>query len=306
MKAAFDIVQWLLGQPYAYAACLLLALAILQGWKVLRKFCAAVILGLRLIRSVLLKRSKGNVALVLFLGSGLWLSSAQLSDFLQWLEDHCSPIYAGQYDSLGTEHEAAIFEQELHRRVKDSYVCEVVKRETAATAQRLGCPRLWIYQCALSECGLNPFVVRSDKIAASWCQLTRTGLTGIKIDGRQATMADVIAACDRRDIETIMAMADTYLVDRWLAQGSPMLRGAVDVYLLLFAPGFTGQSMEKVLYQGYGNPNYDLNAGFDGYLMKEGGQIVRANSAKDGRITVGELALCVESRKNSLISEYLK
>ena len=103
----------------------------------------------------------------------------------------------------------------------------------------------------------------------------------------------------------IMSLNDVYLMDRWMAQGSPKITGPVDIYLLLFAPSKVGKPFETVVYEGYSNPNYYMNDGLDGFYLKDG-KIKHSNSRKDGKITVGELALRVELIKNQLLKSKLK
>ena len=75
-------------------------------------------------------------------------------------------------------------------------------RETAHAADRckVGCSPLAIYEVAYSECGLNPFRIRDDGVAAGWIQFTTNGLPGIPTDGRQTTLPEVKDACRRRDV----------------------------------------------------------------------------------------------------------
>ena len=303
MKSISDFYQFAItGNDWlTWLVVALTALAILQGWKLVRVSVRVVWL---FCQAAFVKFNRANLLGLLFLIGCLWLGRYQIADLLQYLEP---AVYAGQYGSVDDEHQALIFEQELCLRNPDKSVTDEVKRVTVETANTLGCPRSWIYACAASECGLKPFTVRDDRIAASWAQLTTAGLTGIKIDGRQATLeADVIPACQRRDIKTVMAFSRAYLVDRWLLKGSPAIARPVDVYLLLFAPGMVGRPLDAVLYEGYKNPNYYKNSGLDGWCELPSGRIIRQPSLIDGKITVAELGRIQEFKKNELLKKYIQ
>lgn len=280
---------------------LLLALLLAQGFKIIRRLTTLTVFALRLLRSMVLKATLENAIGILVLACLLWALESPINWAVQqWV----TPTYAEQFEDLDTEHEASIFEQELCRLNPDTYVTDTVKHYTARTARALGVPRSWLYACALNECDLNPFVVRSDKVAASWSQLTNNGLAGLKYGGRDATMNDVIHACNARDISTIMQFSEIYYLDRWILQKRPALSRPVDVYLLLFAPAFAGRPDDAILYQGYRNPAYYKNAGIDGYYLQDG-KIMHTEAAKDGKITIAELGLFQQAKTIKLINRYL-
>lgn len=213
-----------------------------------------------------------------------------VSDWLQVLEQQLNPAYVTADTS---NHALAIYEAELSKHC-DAYEGEVVKRRTRETAQKIGCSPLAIYEVAYSECGLNPFRVRDDGVAAGWIQFTRVGATGI------TTLQAVKDACKRRDIEKIMDWSEAYLLDR--AKGVK-LPDATAVYVCVFAPGFVGAGDAQALYQGWSNPAYTLNSIFDGYYLDEAGRIIRSRAAQDGRITIGELRLHLEAKKARLLQK---
>lgn len=288
-----------------YLAFFLLAFALAQGFKILQRLITLLAWALRMGRSVLLKASWENGIGIATFAFVLWLFQNQISDFgMMIVQRYIEPTQMAQYENLDTEHEAAIFEQELSRINPDNYVTDTVKCYTARTAQTLGVPRSWLYACALNECGLDPFTVRKDKVAASWSQLTTSGLSGLKYGGRQATMNDVIQACTSRDISTIMQFSEIYYLDRYILYKRPALTRPVDVYLLLFAPAFAGRPDDAILYQGYNNPAYYMNDGIDGYYLVDG-KIMHTEAAKDGKITIGELALFQQAKTIKLINKYL-
>jgi hypothetical protein len=54
------------------------------------------------------------------------------------------------------------------------------------------------------------------------------------------------------------------------------------------------------LYQGWNNPAYYLNSGFDGYYSV-GGRIYRDRLHKDGAITVKEIKMHLAAKKSQLL-----
>lgn len=176
---------------------------------------------------------------------------------------------------------------ELREKV-DGYTYEVVERWTDSTARAIGCQPEAIYMVALLECGLNPFRVRDDRVAAGWLQFTRVGLQrhGVRLE-------KVIDACNRKDAHFVMALSHAYLTERQRQHGRP-LNTAIDVYLAVFAPAKIGQDGSAVIYEGASNPAYYMNSGLDGWKISTNGVIYR--SQKDGRITVEELYLCMMRR----------
>jgi hypothetical protein len=72
--------------------------------------------------------------------------------------------------------------------------------------------------------------------------------------------------------------------------------------MCVFAPAFVGASPDAVLYEGYNNPAYYHNSGFDGYKVVNG-KIVRLESYKDGRITVGEVALHLAKKESLFLKQ---
>lgn len=228
-------------------------------------------------------------------GSILFLFSDRIGEGLQILEQrYFKPVYLAQTAGMSSEQAVFIYEQEIARHC-DTYEARILKRRTAEIAARINSTPLAIYETALLECGLNPFRVRDDRVAAGWIQFTRAGLFGLGV-----SMEQVIAACGRRDIEIIMDLTEQYLVRKWEKAGRPDMRNTIDLYLAVFAPAHIAAEPEKVVYAGVGNPAYDLNSGLDGWLQ-DGGKIIRKPSMCDGRITVWEIFLCLEHRKGLLL-----
>ena len=66
----------------------------------------------------------------------------------------------------------------------------------------------------------------------------------------------------------------------------------------------------KVVYEGYKNPSYFKNSGLDGWYTEntpDGRQLIlRKNAARDGKITIWEIYLALESKKNRLVESNMK
>jgi hypothetical protein len=227
---------------------------------------------------------------MLLLGYTVSFFRAEISDFVQRFE---TPIYSGQYDGLSSDNISEAFE----RRIMDlnpAYISNEVIKRTRLLAAELQIPAHYIYQTALSECSLKPLTIRRDGIAAGWIQFTTIGLSGITSE----SLADVKQYCKNGQISQIMDLTDKYV--RYHTKGKKIER-AVDFYLVVFSPANLGRGNDAVLYEGANNPAYYLNGIFDGYTQKADGRIVRSRKNIDYRITVGELALCIEAKKNALI-----
>lgn len=240
----------------------------------------------------------GMAVMVCVLSVAIYLGRWQIIDALQYWEQTLQPAYVSGDTST---HALAIYETELGKYC-DQYEAEIVKRRTREIAAKIGCSPLAIYEVAYSECGMNPFCIRKDGIAAGWIQFTTVGLTGL-----DCSLEDVKAYCRNRDTERIMALTERYFISR---SGGKKMTDATDVYVATFAPGYLGSADGQVLYAGLSNPAYYLNDIFDGYFAKvlpDGRrQIFRTRSAIDGRITIGELRLHLEAKKAKLINNYKK
>lgn len=222
----------------------------------------------------------------------LFLFRDEMSDALQWLE---TPVYQDQYSSMADEEINKAFERKI-MDINPPYISNETIKRTRQLANELQIPANWIYQTALSECSLKPLTIRRDGIAAGWIQFTRIGLSGVTNE----SLSDVKSYCQNGQISQIMDLTDKYV--RHHANGKKITR-PVDFYLIVFSPANLGADYDKVLYQGENNPSYYLNAGFDGYTKLDNGRIVRLRKKRDYKITVGELALCLEAKKNNLIQK---
>lgn len=270
--------------------CLAIAAAVWLLWRVVRISIGGL---LALVRRVWGRSKAGPVLWVGFLSVVLWGFSGALVDVLQDVEvRYLNPVYVGGHspDSAAL---VAIYEREIQRHTTPAEFA-TVKRWTEATARRIGSTPLAIYEAAYLECGLNPFRVREDRVAAGWIQFTRVGLQGLGV-----SLEQVIGACRARDVETIMRLSDAYLTRK--AEKAPAgasLANTIDLYLAIFAPAYIGRAPEAVVYAGLNTPAYYKNSGLDGWTV-DGGKIIRGK--KDGRITVREIWLCLERKKGLIL-----
>lgn len=287
MKLVSDIIQTALS--YTGAPGLILCIAIAA---VFMAAIRAAVLLLRLVRYVLGFVTFGSistfVSVALAIGGTLYIIREPAADFLQRFE---TPVYLGQFDSIPPDAVAGVFEREI-MRINPPGVAAVTIQRTRQLADTLHIPAWWIYSTALPECGLNPFTIRKDGIAAGWIQFTTVGLKSHGV-----ALETVKQWCRNGDITAMMNLTDRYML---CAAGGKSLTRPVDAYLCVFCPSAVGKPTDFVLYEGWNNPSYYLNAGLDGYQVQDG-RVVRKNAWKDGRITVGELALCLEYKKAKLL-----
>lgn len=290
MKKVTDILQIALTMPdaFGYLASVLIVLSTLQVCKLFTITATTAIRAIRIARRGIIRLTWWRMAAAALVALPLYAFRYQAADTLQIIEQTLQPAYVTADTS---RHALAIYEAQLARRV-DAYELEIVKQRTRDIAQKLSSTPLAIYEVAHSECGLDPFRIRDDGIAAGWIQFTRAGLQGI------ATLEQVKAACRARDIAAMMNWTEQYLTTR--AAGKP-LPDAAAVYVAVFAPGHIGAPDAQVLYSGYTNPEYYLNSIFDGYYTTSAGQIFRTRAAQDGKITIKELRLHLEAKKSALI-----
>lgn len=183
-----------------------------------------------------------------------------------------------------TEDDAFALRAELRSKV-DAHTYERVMAWTDSTSKAIGCSVEDIMAVALLECGLNPFLIREDKVAAGWLQFTRVGLASHRV-----SLDRVMRACKEKDVEFIMSLSHLYLTQKANKSKKPV-NTAIDVYLAVFAPSKIGADGKEVLYAGVNNPAYYMNSGLDGWELSSNGVIYR--SAMDGKITVEELYLAM-------------
>jgi hypothetical protein len=286
-----DLLQ--IALQMGFVGCLLLAVALTLAWRWIR---SAFLLASLIMRYTLpvnsikaLPRYGMTVAALALL---LWAFSAQLFDFSELLEyRYFQPVYLS--DKIDDGKAVEMYEQTIREKCPGE--AETVIRWTGETASKINSTKQAIYESALLECGLNPFRVRDDRVAAGWIQFTRAGLSGLGV-----ALHEVISACERRDAEFIMSLTDRYLIRKWEQAGKPDMRNTIDLYLSIFAPAHIGGDPEKVVYAGFGNMAYSLNSGLDGWYQ-DGERIARKTALVDGRITVWEIYLCLERKKRLLL-----
>ncbi len=311
-KSTSDVLQYLLRQDgwVAWLVCLGLVFSL---FTLLRIFRFGMRMTLRTIRQgyrFTFNWGKRHIIFIAFLGTLLWLCSNWLISGLQEIEQrYLHPVYVNEFGSLSEEHLTAIYEAELDKRV-DPYQKEVVAKRTREIAAKIKSTPLAIYQCAHLECGLDPFTVRRDKVAAGWIQFTRAGISGLRYQGKSVPYEAVLQACAVKDADYIMNLTEVYLYYQYQRAGRKPLDNTIDLYLALFAPALIGAEYDQVVYQGYGNPSYYKNDGLDGWYIADAAdgrkQIFHKDAAKDGKITILEMFLALESKKNKLVKLYQK
>lgn len=292
MKPIFDLFQigLSLPGPLAYLAALALAWLALVALRISRRAMALSWSALRFVGGLV---GMSKVGLVCLMAAALpvYLLRGPLVDNMQYMEQIFTPAYISGDTSA---HALALYEAELEKHC-DTYEAAIVKRRTREMATKIGCAPLALYEVAHSECGLNPFCIRGDGVAAGWIQFTSAGLGFVP----GVTLPQVKQACKDRDVEKIMQWTEIYLVG---AAGGKPITDATDVYVAVFAPGYVGADDGQVLYSAARDgAKYWLNVVFDGYYVDGKGRIICRESAKDGRITVGELRLHLEAKKARLL-----
>lgn len=296
MTSISDTIQIILTLPgYRFAACVVLVVCLFQALRLVRVSWSGFVALLK--KCVVPAHRPAWWAKVLVVSGGLFLFSAPLHCWLQSLEyTYFNPVTLYEARTISNEHAVSLYEARIRQHC-DSYEFEIVKQWTAATAARINSTPQAIYEAALLECGLNPFRVRDDRVAAGWIQFTRAGLSGLDV-----SLDRVIQACRNREVEFIMDLTERYLVRKWERAGRPDMRNTIDLYLAIFAPAHIGAAPEKVVYAGFGNPAYELNSGLDGWTQDGQGRIVRG-LRRDGKITVWEIYLCLERKKALLLKQ---
>jgi hypothetical protein len=283
---------------YAYVACCMLAVVLWLAWRYFSAVWWWIMRVWAEIRRPFIPWAWKSLGVILALGGILWLVRSPFVGILQFVDQRwLHPVYLERDTAV---YVTDVYEAEMGKYLFPSEVA-IVKRRTADMAARLGTTPLAIYQVALAECGMNAFVIRTDGVAAGWIQFTANGLSGFGY-----TLTEVKAACRARDINFIMDLTEVYLTT-W-AKGRPLRRPA-DVYACVFAPKFIGYPDEQTLYDTGDGDAYELNKGLDGYFVstKNGRPIImHSPSKRDGRITIADLDLCLESKKAKLIAAYRK
>lgn len=281
MKQISDTIQIIITGGFAY-----IAIAVTAIW-----FVGSIILNFSAkLLTAIPRPGIINGVIIIAASAAIYIASPLIHDGLQLLEP---AVYAGAYASLSEDAKTAAFEIELQKRVSPSEF-SVIQKSTIETSKKIGCKPSDIYAVAYSECALNPFNVRMDGVAAGWIQFTAAGCGFVP----GLTLEKVKAMCAARDINGMMIATEKYLTAT--TDGKTVSR-PVDVYLAVFAPAKVGADDNAVLYEGYNNSSYYLNAGLDGWVTRADGRILNSKINKDGKITVRELSLCLEAKAQKLI-----
>lgn len=235
----------------------------------------------------------------------LWGFSIPLSDQIQDFEQRClSPVYVGGYtpDSAGL---IEVYERQIAEHCTGNQF-QIIRDSTRAIAARIGSTPRAIYETALLECGLKWWDTNPDGPAYGWIQFTPTGIRSMEYpDGSKVQIEHLATMCQRRsdaDCRMMMYLTGAYLAPKAKrAPADTRLLNTIDLYLAVFAPVGVGKGPDFVVYSGLGNPQYYHNAGLDGWYT-ENGKILRSKSARDGKITIYEIWLALESKRARLIN----
>lgn len=285
-----DVIQILLTGPLPIIGAAIVAVLLLSAIKAARRIAALTVSGVALIRSFVLKLTIWNGILVTLLSALLYGFRYEVSDMIQYAEQIYRPVYIVQYDSPEL---VRAYQKRLSVHCSPTEY-KIVTDSVAAWNMEFSLEPSAIYECALPECGLNPFVIRADGKAAGFIQFTAAGLTGSGV-----SLDQVKIMCQSRNTTEIMRLTGWYLRSR--ADGRRFTTGA-DVYALVFAPVCLEKPETFVLYEGANNPAYYLNRGLDGWEI-DGNKVVRNPAKIDLKITKKELTLWLEYHKQKLLAQ---
>jgi len=293
MTAATDFLQTLLNQPdpFTFPGCIAAALIFLILLKAVARTLKLAKQTLKFGRTFFPKLSIGFAVKVCIMAGFLYICKDSAHDYLQYVETRwLNPVdTSGAFNRYSSDHLTAIYETELRRHV-DDYEFRIIQDSVRAMCKQFGCDSSAIYECMLPECGMNPFVIRPDGIAAGPIQFTRRGCEGLPF-----TLDHIKKWCKDRNARALMSATRQYLVSR---SHNRHMKTGTDIYVCVFAPEHLGCAADKVFYSS--GDAYEKNKGIDGWKI-ESGKIVRSPSAVDHRITAGELDLWMQYKKIQLI-----
>lgn len=291
-----DLIQILLSLPgfwLGWAGALVVVLFFAQCLKIVSKALSLLRLCIRTARTWLIRLTWQRMTLYGIVALGVMPFAPNLSNGLEWVEEnYIHPAYVSPQDTSAwalSQYEAA-----MGKNLSPGEA-ETVKRRTREIAARVGSTPQAIYEVAYSECGLNPFCIRKDGIAAGWLQFTRAGLDGLGV-----SLDEVKRACYNRDAAFIMDVSERYLVR---AAGGHPLPTSADVYTAVFAPSFVGQPESTILYSGHNRPSYFLNAGLDGHKYRLSGNKLVWFREPDGAITISDLRLALAAKRAKFLKQ---
>ena len=327
LKSLCDLTQILLG--YGPAGFAVLAFLALQGGKMLRRawrlgWAGVWLVGAEARRWVLRiwytrnpitkEKQWGGLVWNLLAGTVLYFGFAafapQISNNIQWAEQTLiSPIYLAPIEADTSSEAAAAYTRRIGRNLGPSDYALFLRR-TAEIAAKCGSTPLNFYEVYQCECGGNPYAVnedtirdrvgrfiRIDTVAAGPIQFTRVGVSGLVLNGESVTMRQVKDAIIHKRLGFLMDLQEIYMAR---ASGGKPLTRPCDVYTAVFMPRYVGCSGETVLASRWDKEHpeyYWQNIGLDGWQLSNSGKILHLNSARDGKITIKDLALCLAAKK---------
>ena len=312
MKSILDTIQIALQMPgFDIAACIVLAILLMWGAKVVYRATGDIWRAWSYIRRYFLKLSLHNGIAILFISGIIYASREQISNGLQFIEQsYITPIYACSDTSAAV----IAYERELQKHTTPEEFAAVVS-ETRRIAAGCGSSPLAFYEVYLSECGMNPYAintdsvylggrfVRVDTVAVGIIQFTRAGVSGLTMESVPVTFRQVLDARNRHDIRFIMALTGQYIAR---ASGGRSLARSCDVYTAIYMPAYVGAKDDTPLASAWSDkPQYYWqNVGLDGWKLTDAGKILHLPQYRDGKITISDLALCLAAKKARLIGAY--
>ncbi len=272
-----------------------LFLILFQGLKIIWYILGLVGIIWKNRHKILLKARWSTVIFAGLLAFAAWMFRYQLNDQIQYIEQvYLKPVYLNADTSYWA---VSMYEEELKKHTTEAEF-QITKEETAHMAFDVKSSPLAIYEVNYSECGMNPFAVNinefGDTVAVGWIQLTRAGIIGVHVGGKQVTWSEVKSWVPSRNIRAMMEASRQYLITR--AAGRP-LPTSTHVYIAVFAPSFIGYSDSQTLYSISSWPQaYIQNKGLDGYGLI-GDKIAKGRMFMDGKITVQDMRLHLALKK---------
>lgn len=294
MKPLFDLLQIALQTPgLGLLVSFVLVVAVLQAWKLIGVLFSVCIAVLKQSKKVVFRFwGVKRAAWLLVLATLVYMFGYQISCALQYLEEaYISPTYIVADSSAWA---MQCYESEIKKHTTPAQF-QVVRDSTYVLAAELGCDPLSIYEVAQSECGMNPFCIRTDGIAAGWIQFTTNGLGDFGVP-----LSTVKQWCQSGDAVALMALTGKYM--RHWANGRK-LQTSGDIYCTVFAPGCLHYSDEQALYAGWSNPAYYMNKGLDGFVIA-GDKALYLPYTRDGKLTKKDLTAALAYKKAGLLRKY--
>lgn len=325
LKSLCDLTQILLGYgPFGAAA---LAVLVLQGGKMLRMawrrgWECVWLVGAEARRWVIRvwytrnpvtkEKQWGGVLTNIFRGCVLYFVfsafAPQISNSIQWAEQTWWPIYLAEVEADTSSAASAAYERRIQRNLGPTDYALFVRR-TAEIAAKCRSSPLAFYEVYESECSCDPFAVNQreyrdragrlvrDTVAAGQIQFTAAGVSGLVLNDEPVTMRKVKDAIRSRRLAWLMDLQEVYMAR---ASGDKPLPRPCDVYTAVFMPKFVGCSGETVLASRWDKEHpefYWQNIGLDGWQLSASGKVLHLDSARDGKITINDLALCLAAKK---------